>query len=662
MGIEREWKICIFNYYEIGRNLKPFLNYLKVNFLIFIYLITFMFIANILTTNYLYAGVAMCNMIGPMEDMPDCTDPGCAGADCSVEGDTSAVCVECVEVAGIYVGTITSDETDCGFGIETTDITFEVTQDGCNITAVDPEGGTLKGTLSGNSVVLTGTIEEPNGTTTETCTVTFSSNGEVSGDCKFTFTFTEGGTCDGTEVFTVSAGAQTIIDDACEEKNCSDSLDNDGDGNVDCADANCAADPACIIEDCDNGIDDDGDEAIDCDDADCSMDPACVEPPLMCNPDFAGTFDGDTRFERMDAPFAEDENVVDPTTVSFNPPNGTDISGVFNAEWLPNVQVSGTCSGDGNFAMLEGSFGGACPGSIDVIVQLLPPNELTIIQGNGTDCKGDYTFDEVANFSQANANTANLVRLGTSGNISTGSSPTAGCGSLVRGQERNGLVSALILLLIPIAIFVRRFSRYIKRRHARALSIFLLVFTTILFSGLTSNSYAQTIIKDCSDVLGESNARSLDALCSELKSMEGNLTADQKIQLDICELVITGDCNAAAAEPITNIYNTILRLQGNRNLKTIQTRIQQVKNGNSTSTNLGLPSSLLVLNGAPSHEYDSIQNQHGILSESNNSSYLSDAVALNAPIELSLINQTPEGGTGFDRFGVFPEAVVLSMS
>ena len=59
---------------------------------------------------------------------------------------------------------------------------------------------------------------------------------------------------------------------------CNNSVDDDGDGAIDCNDTDCAADPACSgtpTEDCSNGVDDDGDGQIDCADADCSSSPAC---------------------------------------------------------------------------------------------------------------------------------------------------------------------------------------------------------------------------------------------------------------------------------------------------------------------------------------------------------------------------------------------------
>jgi len=61
------------------------------------------------------------------------------------------------------------------------------------------------------------------------------------------------------------------------EANCADRKDDDGDGMVDCADADCKADPACRVGSgpentdarCSDWFDNDGDGAIDCDDVDC---------------------------------------------------------------------------------------------------------------------------------------------------------------------------------------------------------------------------------------------------------------------------------------------------------------------------------------------------------------------------------------------------------
>ena len=63
------------------------------------------------------------------------------------------------------------------------------------------------------------------------------------------------------------------------ETNCTDGLDNDGDGKIDCADSDCAANPACVTgtkeTSCKDGLDNDSDGKTDCSDSDCTADAAC---------------------------------------------------------------------------------------------------------------------------------------------------------------------------------------------------------------------------------------------------------------------------------------------------------------------------------------------------------------------------------------------------
>jgi hypothetical protein len=67
------------------------------------------------------------------------------------------------------------------------------------------------------------------------------------------------------------------------EVNCTDRKDDDGDGVVDCADADCAKDEACKVGNgpensparCSDWFDNDGDGFVDCDDADCNQTAAC---------------------------------------------------------------------------------------------------------------------------------------------------------------------------------------------------------------------------------------------------------------------------------------------------------------------------------------------------------------------------------------------------
>ena len=64
-------------------------------------------------------------------------------------------------------------------------------------------------------------------------------------------------------------------DPACPE-DCANEIDDDADGLIDCSDPECTDEPTCP-EDCANGIDDDADGLIDCDDPECADDPACPE-------------------------------------------------------------------------------------------------------------------------------------------------------------------------------------------------------------------------------------------------------------------------------------------------------------------------------------------------------------------------------------------------
>ncbi len=67
-------------------------------------------------------------------------------------------------------------------------------------------------------------------------------------------------------------------------ENCTNGPDDDGDGRIDCADADCASDASCqsTSENCTNNIDDDGDGLVDCDDADCRFVTVCATAEEIC--------------------------------------------------------------------------------------------------------------------------------------------------------------------------------------------------------------------------------------------------------------------------------------------------------------------------------------------------------------------------------------------
>lgn len=66
-------------------------------------------------------------------------------------------------------------------------------------------------------------------------------------------------------------------DEAPVPEDCGNGVDDDGDGAVDCADADCASTPDCAPpEDCGNGLDDDLDGRVDCEDTDCEGRAECA--------------------------------------------------------------------------------------------------------------------------------------------------------------------------------------------------------------------------------------------------------------------------------------------------------------------------------------------------------------------------------------------------
>ena len=82
---------------------------------------------------------------------------------------------------------------------------------------------------------------------------------------------------------------------ACMESGarCADGLDNDGDLDVDCSDFDCWGEPACTETICDDGLDNDSDLSADCEDYDCRTFPACDES-MHCDDGLDNDADFDT--------------------------------------------------------------------------------------------------------------------------------------------------------------------------------------------------------------------------------------------------------------------------------------------------------------------------------------------------------------------------------
>jgi Predicted solute binding protein len=71
-----------------------------------------------------------------------------------------------------------------------------------------------------------------------------------------------------------------------------------------------------------------------------------ISPAPPPNPQFGGSFEGDVRFMRDNPAFPEEENFIDATDLTLSVPSDSSITGTFNADWLPNVAVTGGGAGN----------------------------------------------------------------------------------------------------------------------------------------------------------------------------------------------------------------------------------------------------------------------------------------------------------------------------
>jgi Sulfatase-modifying factor enzyme 1 len=105
--------------------------------------------------------------------------------------------------------------------------------------------------------------------------------------------------CEGDESCDLLTGeCRLLIDDEQGEEYCSDNIDNDGDGAVDCDDSGCFGQPHCMAETgqfkCSDNIDNDSDQLIDCDDPDCSGEVICNQESdnITCSDNIDNDSDG----------------------------------------------------------------------------------------------------------------------------------------------------------------------------------------------------------------------------------------------------------------------------------------------------------------------------------------------------------------------------------
>jgi Zn-dependent metalloprotease len=120
----------------------------------------------------------------------------------------------------------------------------------------------IQGYAAFSGVTLTTSAANAGGPSTETsCTDGIDNDGDGAVDC---------------------ADSDCVGNAACvptTETNCSDGVDNDSDGAIDCADSDCVGKPVCLPAtetSCTDGVDNDGDGAIDCADSDCAGNAACA--------------------------------------------------------------------------------------------------------------------------------------------------------------------------------------------------------------------------------------------------------------------------------------------------------------------------------------------------------------------------------------------------
>lgn len=108
------------------------------------------------------------------------------GGDGDSDNDSDGTCTN---AAGTWKMSERVDATDCGEGTYNEDITYTVTQSGCNITVVPSTNPSLRfsGSINGNQISWRGSWPEEGGTTTATISATI--NGDnISGSASWSWT------------------------------------------------------------------------------------------------------------------------------------------------------------------------------------------------------------------------------------------------------------------------------------------------------------------------------------------------------------------------------------------------------------------------------------------------------------------------------------------
>jgi hypothetical protein len=150
---------------------------------------------------------------------------------------------------------------------------------------------------------------------------------------------------------------------------CDSTVDDDGDGDIDCADDDCLNNVACEgTEVCDSGSDEDGDGDVDCADTDCAGTQTCTPPGEDCSTTDDEDGDGDAGCADSDCFGAAACQHGNPLTID---PSSVD-SGTF-----PHARVQN--------AVIDGDSLTAGPGTVRLDIEVLEtPLSLTISQAKIT--------------------------------------------------------------------------------------------------------------------------------------------------------------------------------------------------------------------------------------------------------------------------------------
>jgi len=205
----------------------------------------------------------------------DCADPDCS-LDAACQGPDA-----CEAAGTLTCGAFVSDTTVGGSStFESYSCLSQSTEDG-------PERGYELAMSEGTQVVATLTptgvgdldlfLLPPAGAGCSPMSCIDASLSEDTQPETLSFTVPAGGAYLVVETYNTPSAYTLAVTCAGQPELCGNGVDDDGDGDIDCGDPDCAADPACAgqPELCDNGMDDDGDGAADCGDPDCAAAPNC---------------------------------------------------------------------------------------------------------------------------------------------------------------------------------------------------------------------------------------------------------------------------------------------------------------------------------------------------------------------------------------------------